>query len=95
MASPGVGSGPMADCCPSDRLQRMGSAGSESSLSVEHELPAGLMPSCAQGRSMRASLNTITSMPLLSSNWSLMDESVGVMVQPLALLQLLMLEKSL
>jgi hypothetical protein len=44
---------------------------------------------------MRASLNTITSIPLLSFNCSLMEEAVGVMVQPLALLQLLMLEKSL
>jgi len=41
---------------------------------------------------MRASLNTITSIPLLSFNFSLMEGSVGAMVQPLALLQLLMLE---
>ena len=80
---------------PADPLQHKGFADSESFLSAERLLLIGLLPSCVHGRSMRASLKTMTSMPLLSFNCNLMDESVGVIVQPLALLQLLMLENSL
>ena len=87
--------GLMADVLLSDQLLRKSFARSESFLSAQCVLLMRRLSSCSQGRSMRASLKTMMSMPLFSFNCSLTEGSVGVMVQPLALLQALVLEKSL